>query len=89
MLATGGEYSVDTQIRLVLVLTGLFNFIRDKEGIDLLLEDHEVDDRDGLGDSTPFRTESKSAATKAMERLRDQISVDMRQDYFKYIGRED
>jgi hypothetical protein len=89
ILATVGEYSVNTQIHLVLALTGLFNFIRDKEGIDLLLEDHELDDTDSLGDSTPISTGSKSAATKAMEKLRDQISIDMWQDYCKYVGRED
>ena len=43
ILATVGEYSVGTQVRLVLALTGLFNFIRDKEGIDELLEEDEID----------------------------------------------
>ena len=86
---TVGEYSVNTQIRLVLALTGLFNFIREKEGINQLLEDYKPDNVDSLGDSTPISTGSKSAATKAMENLRDQISIDMWQDYCKYIGRED
>ena len=85
ILATVGEYSVDTQVHLVLALTGFFNFIREKEGIDVLSDDEEFDD---LGDSIPISTGSKSTTTKAMEKLRDQISIDMWQDYCDYIGRE-
>jgi hypothetical protein len=53
-----------------------------------LLEEDEID-LDDLGDSIPINTgSSKSASTKAMEKLRDQISRDMWQDYCDYVGRE-
>ncbi|KAK9265326.1 hypothetical protein V1519DRAFT_435759, partial [Lipomyces tetrasporus] len=65
-------YSIQTQIRLVLFgLLGLFNFIRQREGVDL-----SDDIGDNAGDSTPL------VATTG-----DKIAQEMCVAYCQHIGR--
>jgi hypothetical protein len=68
----------------VLGLSGLYNFIRVKEGVEL----EEIYELDTPGNTTPLLTLSKTAATKAIETLRDKIAKDMWIDYCEYIKRE-
>lgn len=85
-MATSGEFSVDTQVHLVLALLGLYNFIRLQEGIDLTEGDTE-EDEDAAGDTTPLPQSSTQGAS-AMKAFRDRIAKEMWDDYCYYTGRE-
>jgi hypothetical protein len=79
------EYPIQTQVQLVLGLLGLFNFIRQREGVEL------IDDiSEGAGDLTPLEatTRSQSEGTKAMNKFRDKVAQDMWIAYCQHIGRE-
>jgi hypothetical protein len=49
ILALVGEFSINTQVQLVLGLAGLFNFIRQKEGVKLISNNISIN---VAGDST-------------------------------------
>lgn len=84
-----GEYSYETQVHLVLGILGLFNFIRQKEGVDLNEGlDLDEDIFDNLeGDLTPLPILS-TEGTKAMNLFRDKIAQEMWVGYCEYIGKE-
>jgi hypothetical protein len=82
-LATAGEFSIETQVHLVLALLGLFNFIRQQEGVDL---PEDIDE--GAGDAIPLPETTRSQGTDAMKAFRDKIAKQMWKDYCDYIGRE-
>jgi hypothetical protein len=77
-----GEFSIQTQVQLVLGLLGLFNFIRQKEGVEAEFDD---DIEEGVGDLNPIRS---SQGNKAMNEFRDKIAQEMWISYCQYIGRE-
>jgi hypothetical protein len=85
ILATPGEFLINTQVHLVLGLGALYNFIRSKEGVEL--EEGDLDS-DTPGDSTPLLNTGKTAATKAIEALRDTMAENMWVDYCNYIRRD-
>ncbi|KAK9334828.1 hypothetical protein V1521DRAFT_441755 [Lipomyces starkeyi] len=80
-----GEYSIRTQIQLVLGLLGLFNFIRERECVEL-----NDDVSDNAGDLTPLvaTTRSQSQGSKAMNEFRDKVAQEMWVAYCQHIGRE-
>jgi hypothetical protein len=61
-----GEFSIETQVQLVLGLLGLFNFIRQKEGVEFTDEIEE-----GAGDLTPLPRISQDSGSKTMNEFRD------------------
>jgi hypothetical protein len=68
----------------VLGLTGLYNFIRSKEGIqDESIEEAQTQDK--ASDTEPA---SNVISSKAMERKRDKLAQEMWVDYCNYIGRD-
>jgi hypothetical protein len=86
ILGSVGEFSIDTQVQLVLGLTGLFNFIRQKEGVELITDDIEVNI---AGDSTPQSDGKGSIGGKEkMETFRDQLAEEMWRSYCDYTNRD-
>jgi DDE superfamily endonuclease len=88
ILDKAGEFSVDTQVHLVLALLGLYNFIRRHEGVDLTEDIDEEDEDEEAGDTTPLPSTNQSEGAKAMTAFRDRIAKEMWNDYRKYIGRD-
>jgi hypothetical protein len=88
ILKLAPEYSIDTQIDLILALTALFNFIRIEEG------DENVDLEDSIEaeeeDIQPSNIQSFQGSNRRgrMDILRDRIAEDMWKDYQQYINRE-
>jgi len=88
ILKLAPEYSIDTQIDLILALTALFNFIRIEEG------DENVDLEDSIEaeeeDIQPSNIQLFQGSNRRgrMDILRDRIAEDMWKDYQQYINRE-
>jgi hypothetical protein len=89
-LGAVAEYSFDTQIDLVLGLSGLFNFIRAHEDISEELRAVDIDlAQDELGDETNIAPEStQRSGDTEMKRKRDKIAKDMWEDYQRYLRQE-
>jgi hypothetical protein len=83
----GSEYSVETQVRLVNVLTALHNFVRQREGpnADVLLEDEpEKAKNKEPQPAIPLPVDIKTSS-KAMDRFRDDLAEKMWKDYQIYL----
>ena len=82
ILASVGEFSINTQVQLVLGLAGLFNFIRQKEGVELISDDISIN---VVGDSTPqYNGRGSIGGKEKIESFRDQIAREMWRDYCDY-----
>jgi hypothetical protein len=83
ILGSVAEYSINSQIHLVLGLIGLYNFIRLHE--DILDEHQEVNEDilEGVGNIEPL----EQSIASEMDKRRDKIAQDMWKDYCNYIGR--
>src|SRR5271163_1591619 len=89
VLGSMAEYSIDTQIHLVLSLIALYNFICSQEDIqediDKVVQDENQEiDEDILEANT--RSLGQSTSSKMDER-RDKITEDMWKDYCNYLSR--
>jgi DDE superfamily endonuclease len=89
ILKTAPEYSIQTQVDIVLALIALFNFTRSRDGdiVDNYICTAETD----IEDIQPTTLESiESTSTKAearsMDILRDKIAEDMWKDYQQFIN---
>lgn len=89
ILATAAEFSIDTQVHLVLAVLGLYNFIRHQEGADLTEDiEEEADEDAATGDTTPLPPSSNQLqGARAMKEFRDRIAQEMWKDYCRYTGR--
>lgn len=86
------EYSIQTQVLLVIALTALHNFVRQHEGPNA--DDHldnevdtsvvEADDESELRQPEKSIFESGGDAAKIMDTFRDQIAQRMWKDYRQY-----
>jgi hypothetical protein len=83
ILGQVAEYSIDTQVELVLALCGLYNFIRQHEDIDHELAEIELEDEEGAE-----AEEVKGIGNKYMNNKREEIAQQMWQDYQEYLSRE-
>jgi hypothetical protein len=87
ILSQVAEYSWDTQVKLVLSLTGLFNFIRSFETID---DDEEEEGEEGGEEEEEGEEELLSMSLRTgnqyMNQKRDQIAQEMWVDYQKYLA---
>ena len=85
ILKTAPEYNFETQIDLILALTGLFNFIRIEE------QEEEDDQEDNTTEEEDIQPNIQVAQVLGrrgkMDILRDQIAEDMWKDYQEYINR--
>lgn len=85
ILKTAPEYNFETQIDLILALTGLFNFIRIEE------QEEEEDQEDNTTEEEDIQPNIQVAQVLGrrgkMDILRDQIAEDMWKDYQEYINR--
>lgn len=84
ILGSVGEFSIDTQVHLVLGLVGLYNFIRSKEGI----QDESIEEAQTQDEASDVEPVSHTISSKAMEKKRDKLAQDMWTDYCIYIGRD-
>jgi hypothetical protein len=84
ILAQVAEYSIDTQVDLVLALCGLYNFIRQHEDIDHELEEVELEDEEEGAEAE----EVKGIGNKYMNNKREEIAQQMWKDYQEYLNRE-
>jgi len=86
ILSQVAEYSWDTQVKLVLSLTGLFNFIRSFETI----EDDEEEEGEEGGEEEEGEEELLSMSLRTgnqyMNQKRDKIAQEMWVDYQKYLA---
>ena len=78
------EYSVDTQVHLVLALCGLYNFIRQYEDVDDELEEVELEDEGAEAEEVDI----KGAGNTYMNNKREEIAQQMWKDYQEYLSRE-
>jgi hypothetical protein len=85
ILGVGTEYSVDTQIHLVLSLLGLYNFICLYEGVEN--EDQEVNN-EILEDDEVVQPFVQGTIASIMDKRRDKLAKDMWEAYCIHIGRE-
>ena len=83
ILGQVAEYSIDTQVDLVLALCGLYNFIRQHEDIDHELAEVELEDEEGAE-----AKEVKGTGNKYMNNKREEIAQQMWKDYQEYLNRE-
>jgi hypothetical protein len=72
ILGSGAEYSIDTQIHLVLGLVGLYNFICLHEDI----QDDEIN-KEVLEDNSDIEYLRKSISSSAIDKRRDKLVQDM------------
>ena len=89
ILKTAPEYSIQTQVDIVLALTALFNFTRLRDGdiVDDYILRTEIDTED-IQPTTLESIESTStkAEARSMDILRDKIAEDMWKDYQQFIN---
>ena len=85
ILSVAGEFSIDTQVHLVLALLGLFNYIRQQEGIDPSEDSDDIEE--GAGDEVPLPQSVQSPGSDTMNKFREKITTEMWKDYCNYIGR--
>ena len=89
ILKTAPEYSIQTQVDIVLALTALFNFTRLRDGdiVDDYILRTETDTED-IQPTTLESIESTSikAEARSMDILRDKIAEDMWKDYQQFIN---
>jgi hypothetical protein len=89
ILGQVAEYSIDTQVDLVLALCGLYNFIRQHEDIDHELAEIELEDEEGAGSEEGAESEEvKGTGNKYMNNKREEIAQQMWKDYQEYLNRE-
>ena len=84
ILGQVAEYSIDTQVDLVLALCGLYNFIRQHEDIEHELAEVELEDEEEGVESK----EIKGTGNKYMNNKREEIAQQMWKDYQEYLNRE-
>ena len=80
ILGQVAEYSIDTQVDLVLALCGLYNFIRQYEDINHELAEIELEDEEGAE-----AREVKGTRNKYMNNKREEIAQQMWKDYQEYL----
>jgi hypothetical protein len=83
ILTIATEFSVDTQVHLVPAIMGLYNFIRQYEGIDV--SDNDDDDTNDAGNDEPLARAFRVSDNDTMKVFRDQLTAEMWKDYQEYI----
>ena len=78
------EYSIDTQVDLVLALCGLYNFICQYEDIDDELAEIELEDEGAEAEEADI----KGTGNIYMNNKREEIAQQMWKDYQEYLRRE-
>ena len=86
------EYSINTQIHLVLGLIALYNFIHSQEDIqedidEVVQDENQEINKDILEGNFNTRSLGQSISS-IMDKRRDEIAKDMWKDYCNYIGRD-
>jgi hypothetical protein len=77
------KYSVDTQVRIVLALIALHNFVRCLEGIDqdILLEEEDTKEEEvellAASNNQPLHQGTKGKSAKAIDEFRDHLAKAM------------
>jgi hypothetical protein len=74
---------MDTQVDLVLALSGLYNFIRQHEDIDHELANIELEVEEKAVQEMPI--DIKSAGNTYMNKRREEIAQQMWKDYQQYL----
>ena len=74
---------MDTQVDLVLALSGLYNFIRQHEDIDHELANIELEVEEDAVQEMPI--DIKSAGNTYMNKRREEIAQQMWKDYQQYL----
>jgi hypothetical protein len=74
---------MDTQVDLVLALSGLYNFIRQHEDIDHELANIELEVEEEAEQEMPI--DIKSAGNTYMNKRREEIAQQMWKDYQQYL----
>jgi hypothetical protein len=83
VLGQATEYSIDTQVDLVLALSGLYNFIRQHEDIDDELADIELEVEEEAIQDIPG--DIRSSGNVYMNKRREEIAQQMWKDYQQYL----
>ena len=78
------EYSIDTQVDLVLALCGLYNFICQYEDIDDELAEIELEDEGAEAEEVDI----KGTGNTYMNNKREEIAQQMWKDYQEYLSKE-
>ena len=89
ILGIGTEYSIDTQVHLVLGLLGLYNFISLHEGEsieDIENEDQEINDE--IEDNEVEEPFVRGSIASIMDKRRDELAKSMWEAYCIHIGRD-
>jgi hypothetical protein len=88
ILGQVAEYSINTQVDIVLALCGLYNFIRQHENIDQELEDIELEEEEeGEDIQEEVSTNIRGSGSIYMNKKRDEIAQQMWVDYQEYINK--
>ena len=78
------EYSIDTQVDLVLAICGLYNFIREHEDISKEVEDIEIEE--DTEDQVKEAIDIRSSGNEYMNEKREEIAQQMWRDYQEHIN---
>jgi hypothetical protein len=82
ILGQATEYSIDTQVDIVLALSGLYNFIRQHEDIDDELADIELEVD---VEEEAIRGDIRSSGNIYMNKKREEIAQQMWKDYQQFL----
>jgi len=78
------EYSIDTQVDLVLAITGLYNFIRQHEDIEEELIEADLESEEDITQELSS-SEIRGTGSVYMNKKREAIATAMWEDYQQYL----
>ena len=83
ILGQAAEYLIDTQVDLILALSGLYNFIRQHEDIDNKLTDIKLEVE--VEEEATQDSDIRSSGNVYMNKKREEIAQQMWKDYQQYL----
>jgi hypothetical protein len=84
ILGQVAEYSIDTQVDLVLAITGLYNFIRQHEDIEEELIEANLESEEDITQELSS-SEIRGTGSVYMNKKREAIATAMWEDYQQYL----
>ena len=86
ILGQVAEYSIDTQVDLVLAITGLYNFIRQHEDIEeeLIISEADLESEEDITQELSS-SEIRGTGSVYMNKKREAIATAMWEDYQQYL----
>lgn len=84
ILGQVAEYSIDTQVDLVLAITGLYNFIRQHEDIEEELIEANLESEEDITQELSS-SEIRGTGSVYMNKKREAIATVMWEDYQQYL----